>query len=124
MKRKILPSILVFVLSACAFLFVTACGHTVVPPVVEDEITYTIEGTTDHTIKAGDTGYDFLNGVIANDHDIEYIFIDGAARIAKVGLDGMKNLFEILDKNKEINFILTISSDYDNIPPYIKKYIK
>jgi len=89
---------------------------------LKHEIRYIMTKDYDICCEEGFVG--FLNGIIANDHDIEYIFIDGAARIAKVGLDGMKNLFEILDKNKEINFILTISSDYDNIPPYIKKYIK
>lgn len=66
----------------------------------------------------------FIKGIIANDHDIEYIFIDGAARISNVNIDQMQSLFEVLDKYQDINFLLTVSSDYDNLPQYIKNYVK
>ncbi len=80
--------------------------------------------TKDYQIGSEDGFIGFLNGIIANDHDIEYIFIDGAARIAKTDINGMKNLFTVMDNYNDINFVLTVSSDLDNIPGYIKKFIK
>lgn len=78
--------------------------------------------TKDYQIGSEDGLIGFLNGIIANDHDIEYIFIDGAARIANTDIDNIKNLFASMEGYNDINFILTISSDYDNLPEYIKKY--
>jgi hypothetical protein len=78
--------------------------------------------TKDYPINSEDAFIGFLNGLIANDHDIEYIFIDGAARIAKTDLNGLQNLFAMMEGYKDIKFVLTISSDYENIPPYIKKF--
>lgn len=76
----------------------------------------------DYQIGSEDGFIGFLNGIIANDHDIEYIFIDGAARIANTEIDNMKNIFAAMEGYKDIKFILTISSDFDNLPSYIKKY--
>ena len=66
MKRKILPIVLMFVLSTCSFLLF-ACDKQEVTP--QETITFTIEGATDHIIKIGDTGYDFLSGVVAKGSD-------------------------------------------------------
>lgn len=79
--------------------------------------------TNDYNITSEDSFVGFLNGLIANDHDIEYIFIDGAVRIANTDFENMENIFNIMEKNNDINFTLTISLDYDDIPEYIKKYI-
>ena len=80
--------------------------------------------TNDYAIDSIDGFTGFLKGIIANDHDIEYIFIDGVQRIAKIDINNLKLLFQTLEDNKDIHFTLTVSSDYDNIPDYIKKYIK
>ncbi len=65
----------------------------------------------------------FIKGIIAGDHDIEYIFIDGAYRIARVDIADLKELFELMEDFDDIHFNVTISSDYDALPEYIKKYV-
>lgn len=65
----------------------------------------------------------FLKGIIAGDHDIEYMFIDGAYRIAHTDIEGLKELFELMEGFEDIRFTLTISSDFDNLPDFIKKYV-
>jgi Ni2+-binding GTPase involved in maturation of urease and hydrogenase len=80
--------------------------------------------TNDYGIADMQSFIGFIKGLIANDHDIEYIFIDGPYTIAKVNVDEMQPLFELLDKYEDIKFTLTVSSDYENLPEYIKKYVK
>ena len=65
----------------------------------------------------------FIKGIIAGDHDIEYMFIDGAYRIARVYIADLKELFELMENFDDIHFMVTISSDYDGLPDYIKKYV-
>lgn len=88
---------------------------------LKHEIRYVM--TKEYQITNLDSFIGFLNGMIAVDHDIQYLFIDGAARISNVHVIELKNLFNVLEKNDGINFILTISSDYANIPDFIKKHI-
>lgn len=80
--------------------------------------------TNDYQIDDLQSFIGFLMGLTANDHDIEYIFIDGPYTIAKVNVDQMQPLFEVLEKFQDIKITLTISSDYENLPEYIKKYVK
>ena len=88
---------------------------------LKHEIKYVV--TKEYDIIGLDSFIGFLSGMIAVDHDIEYIFIDGAARISGVHVIELKNLFKVLEDRDDINFCLTISSDYDNIPDFIKKHI-
>lgn len=80
--------------------------------------------TKDYTIGSIAGFIGFLKGIIANDHDIEYIFIDGVARMANVEIGEMQAIFDTFEINKDINFILTISSDFEQLPDFIKKYVK
>jgi hypothetical protein len=66
----------------------------------------------------------FLSGMTADNHDIEYIFIDGAARIAGAAIEGLEPLFRFMERNEEIDFTLTVSRDMGDMPDFIKKHIK
>lgn len=65
----------------------------------------------------------FIKGIIAGDHDIEFMFIDGAYRIARTDINGLKELFEQMENFEDIHFTLTISSDVSELPDFIKKYV-
>jgi len=66
----------------------------------------------------------FVKGVLAVNSDIEYLFIDGIARISKTDLKDLEILFDYLDKIQDkINIVLTISSDLAGMPDFIKKYV-
>ena len=65
----------------------------------------------------------FINGIAAGNYDIEYIFIDGVARIAKEELSQLESVFEAASKLTEITFVFTVSASADEIPEFLKKYI-
>lgn len=65
----------------------------------------------------------FIKGMFAVNHDIEHIFIDGAARIAKAKIEELEALINEFSAHEDVNFTLTVSSNYENLPDFIKKYI-
>ncbi|HBJ97606.1 MAG TPA: hypothetical protein DDY82_00825 [Clostridiales bacterium] len=65
----------------------------------------------------------FIKGMLAVNNDIEYLFIDGIARIAECNLVDLKPVFEDLEKaDKNVKIVLTISSDFVSMPDFIKKF--
>lgn len=70
----------------------------------------------------------FINGLLAGNSDIEYIFIDGLKRILGSELKGASKLFKDVEKlQKEyttLKFVISVSSEYDALPKYIKKFAK
>jgi hypothetical protein len=63
--------------------------------------------------------------VVAANHDNEYVYIDGIARIAGKSLDGMAATFYMLEKiSNESGLIVTItcSCEREALPDFIAKY--
>lgn len=67
----------------------------------------------------------FIKGVLAGNNDIEYLFIDGIARMANTQLCELETLFADLDAmaKDKINLVLTISSDLESMPSFVKKFV-
>ena len=67
----------------------------------------------------------FVKGLIAGNSDITYLFIDGIARMTRAELSEMKELFEDLEEisKEDVNVVLTISSDLESMPDFIRKYV-
>lgn len=67
----------------------------------------------------------FIKGILAGNNDIEYLFIDGIARMANANLCELEELFADLEEmaKDKINQVLTISSDLDSMPSFIKKFV-
>lgn len=68
----------------------------------------------------------FVYGVVANNYDIEKIYIDGLYNI--MGKDTDRLMFfiekiEWLSKKFSIDFTMTMSSEPDQLPEGIKKYV-
>ena len=83
--------------------------------------------TSEYSIKKYNTFYGFLCGIMAQDYDISYIFVDGINKIIPED-DILKNdeLFENLDaisKQHSVNIIITVSIDINDAPEYMKKYL-
>ncbi|MBO5926583.1 MAG: hypothetical protein J6Q38_03385, partial [Clostridia bacterium] len=70
----------------------------------------------------------FVNGLLAGNSDIEYVFIDGLKRIIGNNLRGGKVLFKALNKlQKEyqgLKFIVSVSATKEELPSYVAKYVK
>ena len=68
----------------------------------------------------------FIKGVIAGNHDNEYVFIDGVVRIAGKPASELAAFFYMLDKvAKTNNLVITVSvsAEKDELPDFVSKYI-
>ena len=79
--------------------------------------------TEDYGIDNSDALRGFVNGIAAGNYDIEYIFIDGVARITNTELENLETFFNSIAKLTDINFVFTISADRENIPAFLGKYL-
>ncbi len=79
----------------------------------------------DYNIAGEDALCGFVKGVAAGNHDYEYIYIDGIARIAGKQLSEMAGIFFMLDKlSNDNNIVITItcSCPVEELPDFIAKY--
>ncbi len=69
----------------------------------------------------------FIKGVLAGNHDIETLYIDGAHRMLGKPVDEMEDFFRdiyAIGKDTETRFVLTVSEDEDKFPEFLNKYRK
>ena len=68
--------------------------------------------------------FGFICGILSQDSDISDIFIDGLARIVTdISNENLLNFvkkLEIISKNHEVNFIISLSCDAKSLPNEIK----
>ena len=68
----------------------------------------------------------FIKGVIAGNHDNEYVFIDGVLRIAGKSVAELAEFFYMLDKVSEKNGVtitVSISATKEELPDFVAKYL-
>ena len=68
----------------------------------------------------------FIKGVIAGNHDNEYVFIDGVVRIAGKPAAELAAFFYMLDKvSKTNNLVITVSvsAAKEELPDFVTKYL-
>ena len=68
----------------------------------------------------------FIKGVIAGNHDNEYVFIDGVVRIAGKPAAELAAFFYMLDKvSKSNNLVITVSvsAAKEELPDFVTKYL-
>ena len=68
----------------------------------------------------------FIKGVIAGNHDNEYVYIDGVMRIAGKKVDELAGFFYMLDKVADQNGLtitVTVSAAREDLPDFIAKYL-
>lgn len=68
----------------------------------------------------------FVKGVVAANNDNEYLFIDGAARIAGKEIKDMAAFYYMLDKISEQNGLtiyVTCSCTKEELPDFVAKYL-
>ncbi len=69
----------------------------------------------------------FISGVLAGNHDIEYLFIDGAHRMLGKTVHDMETFFDDIykvAKTTETQIVLTVSEDEDKFPEFMRKFEK
>ncbi|MBQ9785222.1 MAG: hypothetical protein IJW29_06950 [Clostridia bacterium] len=70
--------------------------------------------------------YGFIAGILASNHDVTDLFVDGTLRICQRDMVAFDNLLVELDKLLEkidINLIMTISMAAEDASEIVKKYI-
>ena len=83
--------------------------------------------TEDYNLKGAQAFNGFVNGLLAGNSDIEYVFIDGFKRILGSELRGGKTFFKTLKTLKKeypaLKFIVSVSATREELPSYIAKYV-
>ena len=68
----------------------------------------------------------FIKGVIAGNHDNEYVFIDGVVRIAGKPVQELAAFFYMLDKVAKSNDLVvtvSVSATKEELPDFVTKYL-
>ena len=75
----------------------------------------------------GEDGFvGFISGIISQDHDLEYMFLDGFLTVANLmGADISSAIAKIavLSENYGVNFIISVSMDSEKLPESCKQYV-
>ena len=82
--------------------------------------------TNDFMVAGEEALIGFVKGVVAANNDNEYLFIDGAARIAGKEIKDMAAFYYILDKISEQNGLtiyVTCSCTKEELPDFVAKYL-
>lgn len=80
---------------------------------------------TEYHVTGEDALCGFVMGLMAGNYDIEYVYIDGIARIAGKPLSELAAIFYMLEKISNQNGVvitLTCSCDKSELPDFIAKY--
>ncbi len=81
----------------------------------------------EYNIQGYDVFYGFISGVLAGNYGIKDIFVDGILRIGgdKKDMEGFADLVEKVEAlvKDEVTVTFTVSTDIENIPEKIKKYL-
>ena len=68
----------------------------------------------------------FVKGVIAGNHDNEYVFIDGVVRIAGKPVQELAAFFYMLDKvakNNSMVITVAVSAAKEELPDFVTKFL-
>ncbi|MBR5344570.1 MAG: hypothetical protein IK127_01925 [Clostridia bacterium] len=68
----------------------------------------------------------FLSGMLSQNFDISYVFIDAFTKLCKTDLNEAAWLFEAMEElcaKHQVNFVLSVSADPEVLPDFVRKYI-
>lgn len=85
-----------------------------------------VVNTVEHRIETIEGLVGLIKGLIAGNHDIHTIYIDGAHRITNTDINDMARLYEKLEgiaERNNVDFVLTVSRDASELPEFLMKYI-
>lgn len=66
----------------------------------------------------------FIKGLLAGNHDIETLYIDGAHRMLDKTVFEMEDFFDDIRevaKNTDTQFVITVSENEDSFPEFLRK---
>ncbi len=92
---------------------------------IKYQIRFTNTKETNITTEDGFLG--FVQGMLEANYDIRYFYVDGIARMIDKPIEEMEGFLlklEQVAQKTEATFVLTISRDLEDLPDFIRKYIK
>ncbi len=81
---------------------------------------------SDYSIAGEDALCGFIKGAIAGNYDNEFVYVDGAARIAGKDLNDMAQFFYMLEKvarMRALSLYVTCSCAEEELPEYLRNYL-
>lgn len=81
---------------------------------------------TDYAVAGEEALCGFVKGAIAGGYDNEYVFVDGAARIAGKNVKDMSAFYYTLDRVsllRNLQIYVTCSCAEEELPEFAKKYL-
>ncbi len=83
--------------------------------------------TEDHDISGAVAFNGFINGLLAGNSDIEYVFIDGLKRIIGNDMEGGETLFksikQLQEEYSDLKFVISVSASYEELPAYVAELV-
>ncbi len=82
--------------------------------------------TSDYDIAGEAALCGFVKGVIAGNHDNEYVFIDGVVRIVGKPVNELAAFFYMLEKvgaDSDVTITVSVSADKEELPDFVTKYL-
>lgn len=91
------------------------------------EINYRIRvvSAEDYNLTNVDEFVGFILGIISSDHDIDTIFIDSITKHANISIDNVAifvDRLDVISKQYELDFIVSLSAEADEIKGITEKY--
>lgn len=79
----------------------------------------------DYGITSYDNFYGFVAGLLAGNHDIQEVFVDGILKIGGRDYEALGAMIEKLAVlAKDINLVFTVSADPEELPAKVRAFIK
>ncbi|MDO4808850.1 MAG: twitching motility protein PilT [Eubacteriales bacterium] len=81
---------------------------------------------TQYPVKGTEGFFGFLSGMIASNHDLEFVILDSFLTIARLELKELVSAVELIKSLSErysVNFIISVSLDEAEIPAELKELI-
>lgn len=82
---------------------------------------------TQYPVKGEEGFLGFISGIIASDHDLEYLILDSFLTIAGINEKDMTPTLEaliVLAENAGVKLLISVSKDQEEIPECFKELIK
>lgn len=68
----------------------------------------------------------FICGIVSCDHDLQAVYLDSFLKIAYADGDSIEKVVQKLEKISEqfqVNFVISISMNFDQLPESVKNYV-
>ena len=81
---------------------------------------------SDYAVAGEDALCGFVKGAVAASYDMEYVYLDGIARIAGKQLKDMAQFFYMLEKisqMRSLTIYITCSCAEEELPEFLRKYL-